>query len=31
MEHPEQLISKNKEIISDIITKFNYIESLIKK
>jgi hypothetical protein len=31
MEFPEELISKHKEIISDIITKFNQIENLIKK
>jgi len=31
MEFPEELISKHKEIISDIITKFNQIENLVKK
>ena len=30
MEYPEELISKHKEIISEIITKFNQIENSIK-
>lgn len=30
MEFPEELISKHKEIISEIITKFNQIENSIK-
>jgi hypothetical protein len=31
MEFPEELISRNKEIISDIIIKFNQVENMVKE
>ncbi len=31
MEFPEELISRNKEIISDIIIKFNEVENFLKE
>ena len=31
MEFPEELISRNKEIISDIVIKFNQVENTVKE